>query len=233
MTEGMLVAAPRKVTVLVAGGIALAPLAGTGPALGFPRDDVYSALSTTQTGFSVSRAGTDSPADEIRALQDEIRARARLTREQIARSVGVDRRSLSAWASGATPPSPRRLEALRFLAQLVRDVDLRQPGRAHELLLAVHPGNRDALSAIADGRFDVAERMVTFASGRQAVAVTPTGQRRAVLWTAAAAALLAGRLDRPGRSSVVRDSDTYEMDPAEAHLFAEELEEAPRRRGYR
>jgi transcriptional regulator with XRE-family HTH domain len=233
MTGGMLAAAPRKVTLLVAGGIALAPLVGTSPALGFPRDNVYSAQSTTQTGFSVSSAGMGSPADEIRVLQDEIRTRAHLTREQIARSVGVDRRSLSAWASGATLPSPGRVEALRFLARLVRDMDLRQPGRAHELLLAVHPGNRDALSAIADARFDVAERMVTLASGRQVVSVTATDHSRPTLWSAAASALLAGRLDRPGRSSVVRDSDSYEMDPAEAQLFAEDLEEAPRRRGYR
>ena len=233
MTGLLGIATPRDVVILIAGGMLLTPLTGTGPTVGFSRDDRYSTISTTDAGFSLSHSPTGSVSEEVRALQDEIRTRARLTRQQIAQAIGVDRRSLSAWASGETYPTPQRLETLRVLARLVRDIDTQHRGRAQEFLLAVHPGNRNALSAIAEGRLDLAERLVASVDGRPRVNIAQADQRRRPLYSAAADALRNGRLDRPSRSAVCRESDTYEMDLEEAHLFTEDTEVARRRRGYR
>src|SRR6266567_2008392 len=228
MTEALVLRrSPQPATFLVAGGMLLAPITGTSSTLGSPSDTRYSGLSMTQAGYAVAPLPTGSVADEVSALQEQIRSRASLTRQQIARALGVDRRSLSAWASGSTRPGLRRLDALRFLAQLVRDLDARHPGRVHELLLAVHSGNRDALSMIAEGRFDVAWRLAKTAKGRPVISITRITRTKPPVYAAAARALREGRLDRPVPSRTVRNQDVYEMDLAEALLFEEEPQEEP------
>ena len=224
--------APQRVTLFVAGGTLLAPLTGTASSTGPTPDSCYDGLRTTQAGYSTIRLAVGSVTQEIRSLQDEIRARSGLTRQQIARALDMDRRSLSAWASGETRPSPRRLDALRFLGVLVRDLDTRHPGRAQELLLAKH-GDQDALSAIRIGRLDLAERLATSADGRPSVSITRTTRERTPLYSAAAQALTEGRLARPEPNRTVRDDSVYEMDLSEAALFAEDASPSPRRTGYR
>lgn len=233
MTSGLVLSrAPQLVTLLVAGGTLLAPLTGTASSTGPSPDSCYEGLRTTQAGYSTIRLAVGSVTQEIRSLQDEIRERSGLTRQQIARALDIDRRSLSAWASGETRPGPRRLAALRFLGALVRDLDTRHPGRAQELLLARH-GNHDALSAVRVGRLDLAERLATSAEGRPSVSMVRIARERTPLFSAAAQALTDGRLAKPEPNRTVRDDAVYAMDLSEATLFAEEASPLPRRRGYR
>lgn len=232
MTGGLTLSrAPQSVSLLIAGGMLLAPLTGTA-ATGPISTSSYHGLLTTQAGYSTSLPAVGSVMKEIRSLQDEIRARSGLTRQQIARALDIDRRSLSAWASGQSRPSPARLEALRFLAVLVRGLDIRHPGRAQELLLAKH-GDDDALTAIRDGRFDLAERFAMTAEGRPSVSIARIEHGRTPLYAAAAQALIDGQLVRPEPNRTIRDEATYEMDLSEAALFDEEANWLPRRKGYR
>jgi transcriptional regulator with XRE-family HTH domain len=233
MSSGLvLTRTPDPVTLFVAGGTLIAPLTGTASSTGPAPTSRYEGLRTTQAGYSTIRLAVGSVTNEVRSLQDEIRERSGLTRQQIARALDIDRRSLSAWASGASRPSPHRLDALRFLGALVRNLDTRHPGRAQELLLAKH-GDDDALSAIRTGRFDLAERLALSAEGRPSVSISRIARIRTPLYAAAAQALAAGRLSRPESSRTVRDDTAYEMDLAEAALFGEEASGDPRRRGYR
>ncbi len=233
MTGGLMLSrAPQPVMLFVAGGTLLAPLTGTAPSTGPVTNSVYQGLRTTQAGYSTSRPSVGSVTKEVRSLQDEIRARSGLTRQQIARALDVDRRSLSAWASGATRPSPQRLEGLRFLGALVRELDIRHPGRAQELLLAKH-GNNDVLSTMRSGRLDLARRFAMTAEGRPSVSIERVARKRTPLYAAAENALMEGRLTKPERNRTVRDEALYEMDLSEAALFREEAAASPRRRGYR
>ncbi len=224
--------APQRVTLFVAGGTLVAPLTGTASSTGPAPASRYEGLRTTQAGYSTIRLAVGSVTQEIRSLQDEIRERSGLTRQQIARALDIDRRSLSAWASGETRPTLKRLDALRFLGALVRDLDTRHPGRAQELLLAKH-GDDDALSAIRTGRLDLAKRLALSAQGRPSVSIARIARDRTPLYSAAAQALAEGRLSRPGPNRTVRDEAAYEMDLSEAALFDEAASPLPRRRGYR
>lgn len=233
MSNGLVLThAPEPVTLFVAGGTLIAPLTGTASSTGPGVTSRYEGLRTTHAGYSTIRLAVGSVTNEVRSLQEEIRERSGLTRQQIARALDIDRRSLSSWASGATRPTPRRLDALRFLGSLVRDLDTRHPGRAQELLLAKH-GDDDALSAIRMGRFDLAERLALSAEGRRSVSIARIARNRTPLYFAAAQALAAGRLSRPDPNRMVRDETAYKMDLAEAALFDEEASAEPRRRGYR
>ena len=190
----------------------------------------------TSTPGTKPPEGSGSASDEVRALQTEIGSRAKLSRQQIARAAGVDRRSLSGWANGTMNPSPERLAALRVLAEIVRDIDSIRPGGAREVLLARPVGRNDLLDDLAAGRFDLASRW----RNRQSTEPTVTQAQRAVtasnkppLWAAAVEALAAGRLHVPTRSRQIRPDETYEIDPEDAHLFVEPGIAGPRRAGYR
>lgn len=233
MSNGLVLSrAPNPVTLFVAGGTLIAPLTGTASSTGPAPASRYEGLRTTQAGYSTIRLAVGSVTNEVRSLQDEIRERSGLTRQQIARALDIDRRSLSAWASGETRPTLKRLDALRFLGALVRDLDIRHPGRAQELLLAKH-GDDDALSAIQIGRFDLAERLATSAEGRPSVSIARIARDRTPLYSAAAQALAEGRLSTPEPNRTVRDETAYEMDLSDAAFFEEQTSPQPRRRGYR
>lgn len=77
------------------------------------------ALTISMHTDSLRRTG----ADQICELRDEIQRRGGLSRSEIAQLIGVDRRSLSGWASGETSPSAVNLERLRTLAKVVRRLD--------------------------------------------------------------------------------------------------------------
>ena len=57
-------------------------------------------------------------AEEVRELRDSIIARTGLSRQEIARAIGVDRRSLSGYVSGEIRPTEDRLRSLRELAEI-------------------------------------------------------------------------------------------------------------------
>jgi transcriptional regulator with XRE-family HTH domain len=85
-----------------------------------PMDVVGAAAArmlTRQPGTDVLRG---TIADEICELRDEIQRKGGLSRSDIAQLVGVDRRSLSGWASGETSPSAVNLDRLHTLTWVVR-----------------------------------------------------------------------------------------------------------------
>jgi transcriptional regulator with XRE-family HTH domain len=171
-------------------------------------------------------------ADEVRRLRDDI-CRHGLTRQDVARGIGVDRRSLSGYASGEINPHPERVEKLRILARITREIDAQHPGRARDLMLRTR-GDTTLLDAIAAGRDAIAAAWPTWVAGLRAqVDVRPrTAQRAEPIWSAAARALAEGRLRTPARATTVRPDATYEVDAAEAAMF-DEPDLARRRPGYR
>jgi transcriptional regulator with XRE-family HTH domain len=171
-------------------------------------------------------------ADEVRRLRDDV-CRRGLTRQDVARGIGVDRRSLSGYASGEINPQPERIEALRILARVTREIDAERPTRVREILLAGR-GADTLLDAIASGRYAVAAAWRTWVARLEAsVDVRPRTMRSEPVWSAAARALAEGRLAAPARAATVRPADVYEMDTAEATAFEEEPDAERRRPSYR
>lgn len=190
-------------------------------------------LSTTETGVPHLLLAVTGP-DEVRQLRDDVSRRTRLTRQQIARALGVDRRSLSSWVKGSAIPGPDRLERLRQLAVLVREIDSVRAGRATEVLLSRRRG-RDLLDMIADGRFDQARNWQRMEPGDPSVRMTSRRAegRKPPLFSAALTAYREGRLSAPPRATTVRDLADYEQDLSHAERTFPDRPSRPRRRQYR
>lgn len=171
-------------------------------------------------------------ADEVRRLRDEI-CRRGLKHQDVARAIGVNRRSLSGYTSGEINPQPERLEALRLLARLSRDIEAEYPGRVREIVLSERGGST-LLDALAAGRYAVTAAWRTWVvTLRAPVDISPRAiERKDPIWAAALHALAAGRLSAPARAASVRPAATYEMDPEEAQIFDEDAVERGRS-GYR
>jgi transcriptional regulator with XRE-family HTH domain len=170
-------------------------------------------------------------AQEVRSLRDRISSRG-LTRQDIARALGVDRRSLSGWVRGDIRPTDDRIIKLRLLARLVADVDAERPGRARGLLLDERSGQslldrfaREGSSLLTNWPESVRHDYRTRVTRRAGIAAHP-------IWEAAARALTAAPTPTPDRSRTVRTSETYEMDLGEASTFDERASER-RRQSYR
>ena len=76
---------------------------------------VIGAVLGAVSGHILGTALHPSQAEEVRQLRDAIQRSGNLSRQGIAAVVGVDRRSLAAWARGETQPSPTNLSRLRTL----------------------------------------------------------------------------------------------------------------------
>jgi len=190
-------------------------------------------LSTTDTGITHISLPVSSP-EEVRRLRDEISRRTRLTRQQIARAIGVDRRSLTSWANGSSAPASERLERLRYLAALVREIDAQKPGRATEVVLARRRG-RDLLDLVADGRFSEAQNWLRMDAGEPSVRVFTrrVEARRPPLYAAALEAYLSGQLHTPPRARTVRETSDYEQDLDQAEAVFPDEPPSTRRGRYR
>src|SRR6478735_2354990 len=140
--------------------VLVGPEGTTGSVASWGRQFWQSYVTTTETGvmyIAVSRP----VREEVERLRDEIARRTRLTRQQIARGVGVDRRSLSAWVKGEATPTIDKLERLQLLAEVVRDIDTTEPARSTEILLS-RRGGEDLLDHIAAGRIVIARDWQVF-----------------------------------------------------------------------
>ncbi len=190
-------------------------------------------LSTTDTGIT-HIAVPQSSSEEVRRFRDEISRRTRLTRQQIARAIGVDRRSLTSWVNGSSVPGSDRLERLRFLAALVREIDALQPGRATEVVLARRRGG-DLLDLVADGRFAQAQNWQSMEPGEPSVRVAPRhpAPRKPPLHAAALAAFRNGQLSIPPRARTIREAGDYEQDLEGAEAIFPDEAPRPRRGRYR
>lgn len=186
---------------------------------------------TTVPPAGRATGGMGAVPDEVRTLRDTICGTG-LSREQLARLVGVDRRSLSGWASGAMHPAPERLEALRAVARVVAEIDAERPGRV-PAVLSTERGTFALLDAVAARRTRLEQWRSWLRSAEAVATVTARPQTAEPIWAAAARALAEGRLAAPTREPVVRAAETYEINPEdEAALFVEPEHESGRR-GYR
>ena len=161
-------------------------------------------LSATESG--ITYASQPRPVrDQVQRLRDEVVRRTRLTREQIARALGVDRRSLSSWVNGTTVPTTERHERVGHLTALVREIDALRPGEATEVLLARRKGG-DLLDVIARGDFQRARNWQALEPGHAAAHVTTRKMSRPKppLYAAALAAYLDGKPTVPPRQRARR-----------------------------
>lgn len=187
-------------------------------------------VSATETG--ITYASTPRPVrEEIQQLRDEVARRTRLTREQIARALGVDRRSLSAWVKGESAPNADKLGRLQLLADVVRDIDASKPGSATEVLLSRSEGE-DLLDHIASGR--LAHARDWHARRGAAPSVTTVHRRSAKrpLHQNALDAYLRGTLRPLGRAATLRPESDYEQDLARAERLMPNEPVRRSRKGY-
>ncbi len=205
----------------------------TGAAANLARQIWETYLTSTESGITYS-SQPRPVREEVQRLRDEIVRRTRLTRQQIARALGVDRRSLSSWVNGTSVPAPERLERLRYLSATVREIDALRPGQVTEVLLALRRGG-DILDLIAHGSFDRVRNWQTLEPGHTIVHIAnrQPERNREPLYSAALAAFLEGRLRVPPRARTIRDSAEYEQDLQQADLLFQDDTQGPRRGRYR
>lgn len=188
-------------------------------------------VSSTESGIAYT--STPRPVrEEVQRLRDEIARRTRLTREQIARALGVDRRSLSAWVKGEATPGTDKLERLQLLADVVRDIDATESGSATEVLLS-RTREQDLLDHIAAGRFTHARDWQALRGGSPSVAIVHRRSTKRPLHQNALDAYLRGELRPLGRAATIRPESDYEQDLAQAERLMPGEPVRRSRRGYR
>ena len=203
----------------------------TGAAMSHTRQFWQTYVSSTESG--ITYASPPRPVREaVQRLRDEIARRTRLTREQIARAAGVDRRSMSAWVKGDATPSAEKLERLQILAEVVRDIDATEPGRSTEVLLS-RSGGQDLLDHIAAGRLTTARAWQSLQGAAPSVTVVHRRSTKRPLHQNALDAYLKGELQPFGRAATIRPASDYEQDLSAADRLMPDEPVRRSRRGYR
>lgn len=182
--------------------------------LGFPaRFRVIAEIDVT-TWAAAFEAVITSLAEEVRLLRDKIIELTGLTKQEIARGIGVDRRSLSGFVNGEIRPSEERLVALRFLADAAGAASARFGERAREVL-RFQTDQGGALDLIASGRVPLSALIEEAAAGagvspKPAVTIRRR-EHRPPLYTKALE-VWSDRIDRPGPGGVPRPESAYDQD---------------------
>ena len=188
-------------------------------------------VTSTESGITYVDV-TRPVREEVQRLRDEIARRTRLTRQQIARAVGVDRRSLSSWVKGEATPSTDKFARLRILAEVVRDIEATESGGSTEILLS-RSGGQDLLDHIAAGQFQVAWEWQSFRGTLPSMTIEqhhrPT---KRPLHLNALNAYLRGELHPLGRAATLRPETDYEQDLTEAERLMPDEPVRRSRRGY-
>ena len=159
-----------------------------------------------------------SHAVEVERLRDLISDHIGLTRQEIARAIGVDRRSLSGFVSGEIRPTETRMAALRALA-VTATWSFAQFGElARDVFRSSDDGSM-LLAQIADGRIDirseVRESAARIGLAREFVVTTRTRRTRRPLYLDAAA-IWSEESRLPERRGTPRDASVYEQDLSQA-----------------
>lgn len=113
-----------------------------------------------------SEASHAPTTDESPPAVRHLRERSGLTWEQLARVLGVQRRSLHNWAGGA-PISPSNRERLQRLVALVDFVDRGFVDQTNRALLSPTPDGHIVLDWLAAGRDDEVKRLLGQGRGPQ------------------------------------------------------------------
>jgi len=196
------------------------------------RSDQFWRIDVTSTDTGIIYENTPRPVREgARRLRDEIARRTRLTREQIARALGVNRRSLTAWVKGDSTPDAEKLRRLQLLADVVRDIDASKPGSATEVLLSRTEG-KDLLDHIASGHLTRAQDWHAWQGTVPLVRLEHRQPRKRPLYQNALDAYLRGELSPLGRATTPRPESTYEQDLAKAERLMPDEPVRRSRRGY-
>lgn len=224
---------PQTHTSLITVPASLLPATAFGTNAGIAYDDRHvNQLELITTTPSIRRTVTaPGVAGEVRDLRDVICAQG-LSRQDVARAVGVTRRSLSAWVKGEMRPSSERLRSLRTLARLVGVVASERPGQVRDALLARHRGTAVIDQIVTEGNRVLETWRAAARTEATVVPHSPLASAQEPIWAAALRAAAEGRLRPPTWERTVRPPATYEMDLEEAAAF-DEPETEVRRRGYR
>jgi transcriptional regulator with XRE-family HTH domain len=188
-------------------------------------------VSSTDTGITYISA-VRPVSEQVQRMRDDIARRTRLTRQQIARGVGVDRRSLSAWASGTATPSTEKLRRLQLLAGMVRDIDAAEPGRATEVLLS-RSGEDDLLDHLAADRISVVRDWQAFRGSTPSVNIQHRRSTKRPLHQNALDAYLRGELHHLGRAATLRPESDYQQELSRAERLMPDEPARRSRAGYR
>lgn len=172
--------------------------------------------------------GTESPAsflaEEVARLRDQIIEVSGLTRKEIAAAIGVDRRSLSGFATGEIRPTPSRLESLRLLARVAVYASTRWGERAREVLVTSHEG-LTPLERVAAGDRTVFVVLETVGTVGSPATIERRSPRSRPLYE-----LVRAMPTQPSRGRTLRDDHEYSQDLSEAAAFHEDELPARRRR---
>ena len=204
---------------------------GTSHRLGVPvRYRITTGVETTS--WIVTRRAVDrTVAAAVKQLRDHISSQTRLTRQEIARSIGVDRRSLSGFVSGQIRPTPERLMMLQTLATTAEWAASRFGEHAREVLRGESP-ETSPLRLIAEGRTDIRHALHAVAARaglmeragleiRNRESREPLYRKAAVTW--------ANQQDAPIDRGRPRDLAVYEQDLSKA-VLTNRTADRPRRK---
>lgn len=206
---------------------------GTSDHIGFAARCRVMSDPATPTRFPTARTMLRTLAAEVERLRDRITSRSRLTRQEIARAIGVDRRSLSGFVKGEIRPTEERLRALRVLADTA-DWSANAFGEyAREVLRGTDPDSSPLL-LIATGETDLRPELLAAAERAGVVAQTRIEThvretKKEPLYLKASGAW-AGKETLPTRTGVPRSDADYEQDLSKA-VSAATLPARPRRKG--
>ncbi len=113
------------------------------------RFDCFLLLGPGTTGGWLRETGRP-PSQSVLA---ELRSRTQLTWAQLARALGVQRRSLHFWARGERPSAPN-LERLMSILGIVRAIDRGDPSETTALLLESRGDRPSPFALLCEGRDD-------------------------------------------------------------------------------
>ncbi len=173
-----------------------------------------------QTSWSLPfESPSPTAAEEVARLRDRIIDAAGLSKQDIARGIGVDRRSLSGFVTGEIRPSELRVRALHVLADSAEWAAARYGVRAKDVLRE-NMGEGVPLDMIASGRSAVVDEMERAAEvlglvRRGAVTVARRISNREPLYLKARETW-SNRLDKPTAGGQVRDPAVYEQELSNA-----------------
>jgi len=204
---------------------------GTSDHIGFSTSCTVAPDARSTTWFVTGRAVVRALSAEVERLRDRVSACAGLTRQEIARAIGVDRRSLSGFVNGEIRPTEGRLLALRVLADTAEWSSEQYGEHAREILRG-SDAQTSPLALIADGRTDIRRELRAIAEQagltNENRVTTQVRATKEPLYVRAATAW-AGQGQLPTRQGVPRDDNEYEQDLSKA-AAAVTSPERPRRR---
>lgn len=186
--------------------------------LGLIKDWVV-VLTPAATPWSIPFESQPTAAEEMAALRNRVIDAAGLSKQDIARAIGVDRRSLSGFVTGEIRPSRLRVRALAVLAESAEWAATRFGVRARDVLRE-DAGGGSALDLIASGRTNVVNEMERAADAlglvrSGAVSVRRRSATREPLYLKARETW-SDRLDTPAAGGQVRSPAAYEQDLSQA-----------------